>query len=231
MSLSALSAYQCRASRGGEVEAADWRRRRGIVGVIRGVLAPKKRVLRSSAGDVNKSSSGERLREKRRCVSWGKQTEIDLFKKKIHEKNRGKRSFMSATDLNFAVFMAVFANRPTVVFAIITPTNIHPFQRFCTATVFFSSSRQSVEKKRKRRDAKICRSMQNHVLWLINRVCLFTFLTSQKFRLACVCVRVCVSLSMRVYIEKEHFVTTPESVSSEPKCMESAVSCCHIAAP
>lgn len=83
MSLSALSAYQCRASRGGEVEAADWRRRRrrGIVGVIRGVLAPKKRVLRSSAGDVNKSSSGERLREKRRFVSWGKQTEIDLFKK------------------------------------------------------------------------------------------------------------------------------------------------------
>lgn len=80
MSLSALSAYQCRASRGGEVEAADWRRR-GIVGVIRGVLAPKKRVLRSSAGDVNKSSSGERLREKRRFVSWGKQTEIDLFKK------------------------------------------------------------------------------------------------------------------------------------------------------
>lgn len=138
MSLSALSAYQCRASRGGEVEAADWRRRRrGIVGVIRGVLAPKKkRVLRSSAGDVNKSSSGERLREKRRFVSWGKQTEIDLFKKK-HEKNRGKRSFMSATDLNFAVFMAVFANRPTVVFAIITPTNIHPFQRFCTATAFF----------------------------------------------------------------------------------------------
>lgn len=96
----------------------------------------KKRVLRSSAGDVNKSSSGERLREKRRFVSWGKQTEIDLFKKK-HEKNRGKRSFMSATDLNFAVFMAVFANRPTVVFAIITPTNIHPFQRFCTATAFF----------------------------------------------------------------------------------------------
>lgn len=83
MSLSALSAYQCRASRGGEVEAADWSwRRRGIVGVIRGVLAPKKkRVLRSSAGDVNKSSSGERLREKRRFMSWGKQTEIDLFKK------------------------------------------------------------------------------------------------------------------------------------------------------
>lgn len=109
---------------------------------------------------------------------------------------------MSATDLNFAVFMAVFANRPTVVFAIITPTNIHPFQRFCTATAFFSSSRQSVEKKRKRRDAKICRSMQNHVLWLINRVCLFTFLTSQKFRLACACVRACVSLYACIYRER-----------------------------
>lgn len=50
-------------------------------------LHQKKRVLRSSAGDVNKSSSGERLREKRRCVSWGKQTEIDLFKKNTREKS------------------------------------------------------------------------------------------------------------------------------------------------